>query len=91
MQISQEHHIDNSQVYIQASSIVYFQLVYIRLWCASLLLKPFAFENLCVHQVLVLNPCTFENLHIHQALVYIILVERKVVLYFVAGVQESSF
>ena len=91
MQISQEHHIDNSQVYIQASSIVYFQLVYIRLWCTSLLLKPCTFENLCVHQVLVLNPCTFENLHIHQALVYIILVERKVVLYFVAGVQESSF
>ena len=50
MQISQEHHIDNSQVYIQASNIVYFQLVYIRLWCTSLpslLLKPCTFENLC--------------------------------------------
>ena len=49
MQISQEHHIDNSQVYIQASSIVYFQLVYIRLWCTSLLLKPCTCENLCVY------------------------------------------
>ena len=47
MQISQEHHIDNSQVYIQASSIVYFQLVYIRLWCTPLLLKPCTSENFC--------------------------------------------
>ena len=39
----------------------------------------------------MLNPCTSENLHIHPDLVYIILVEREVVLYFVAGVQESSF
>ena len=58
MQISQEHHIDNSQVYIRlwCWDLVLWKLLYIRLWCWDLVLL-----RTSVHQALLWKPCTFEN------------------------------